>query len=273
MNNQIFFLILIAFCVLILGCTKDNINEKKVISEVEIMDNYDGGTPFIKVANPINQNFYKDDGSFDSEKATKSYFDMMKAFHYPISENLKNQFWCADFLTGEFASLGMGGIFWVNESGVYSETGTKSYKGKYSDEKFGYLGHDIYLLPKQVLPEHHHIGGPEGYAPKMESWRIINGSITFFGEYDSGNGERLISELPKSEQPWGYGNSWFKSKYYVTKKAGEVYTLQDPESWHGQMAGANGAIVAEYATFHNHVSFSRPGMEFGSTEKNNVLKK
>jgi len=43
------------------------------------------------------------------------------------------------------------------------------------------------------------------------------------------------------------------------------YVLKDPESWHGMRAGPDGAIVTEYATFHNHVEFSKPGMAFGST--------
>jgi hypothetical protein len=41
-----------------------------------------------------------------------------------------------------------------------------------------------------------------------------------------------------------------------------MYKLVDPESWHFQRAGAQGAIVSEYATYHNHVTFSKPGMEF-----------
>jgi hypothetical protein len=54
---------------------------------------------------------------------------------------------------------------------------------------------------------------------------------------------------------------------YVAKRGpGQVYSLEDPESWHFQRAGANGAIVTEYATYHNHVEFSKPGMVFASSE-------
>jgi len=72
--------------------------------------------------------------------------------------------------------------------------------------------------------------------------------------------------MPKDEQPWGFGQDWFKSKYVARRKAGDLYTLEDPVSWHFQGAGKNGAIVAEYATYHNHVQFSKPGMEFACSE-------
>jgi hypothetical protein len=42
-----------------------------------------------------------------------------------------------------------------------------------------------------------------------------------------------------------------------------------PAAWHCQQAGPNGAIVSEYATFHNSVGFSKPGMAFeGSGPRN-----
>ena len=122
--------------------------------------------------------------------------------------------------------------------------------------------------PAQALPEHRHIGGAEGYGPKMESWHVRYGTVDFFGEYKGAGDEKLISEMPENERPWGYGQPWFKSKYVArrTAKSGKLYTLEDPESWHFQRAGAGGAIVAEYATYHNHVEFSKPGMEFDSSK-------
>ena len=48
-------------------------------------------------------------------------------------------------------------------------------------------------------------------------------------------------------------------------KANQMYSLLDPESWHGMVAGPEGAIVTEAATYHNHVQFSKPGMEFANT--------
>jgi len=45
----------------------------------------------------------------------------------------------------------------------------------------------------------------------METWHIRHGSLEFFGQYQDAAGETPISEMPKSERPWGYGQEWFKS--------------------------------------------------------------
>ena len=212
--------------------------------------------------------FYQADGAFDQDYAKKAYLDMLKNFGYPIQDILKTDaFWVCDFVQRDFSKLGMGGVFWKNASGTYGENGAKAYSGNYKNQQFGYLGHEIYLLPGQMLPEHRHIGGAEGYGPKMEAWHVRYGSVEFFGEYRGEGTETPISDMPKSERPWGYGKSWFHSKVVAkrTAKSGEVYTLEDPESWHFQRAGAQGAIVTEYATYHNHVMFSKPGMEFASS--------
>jgi len=222
-----------------------------------------------KVVNPGNAAFYAKDGAFDDKSAKEAYYSMMKAFGYPISDVLKtDEFWVCDFLQRDFENLGMGGVFWVNAKGNYGQNGAKAYKGDFKDDNYGYLGHEIYLLPGQVLPEHRHIGGVEGYGPKMESWHVRYGSVEFFGEYKGAGDEKPISEMPEKDRPWGYGESWFKSKYVAkrTAKGGQIYTLEDPESWHFQRAGASGAIVSEYATYHNHVEFSKPDMEFASSE-------
>ena len=226
-----------------------------------------------KFVNPGNKAFYKADGAFDPDAAKKAYLDMMNAFGYPIPDVLKtDEFWVCDFLSRDCEKLGMGGIFWINDCGTYGDNGDKVYKGGFKDQKFGYLGHEIYLLPGQMLPEHRHIGngGEKGYGPKMESWQVRYGEVEFFGQHKGAGDETLISDMPKEEQPWGYGEDWFKSKYVTkrTAKSGKLYSLEDPETWHFQRAGKEGAIVTEYATYHNHVCFSKPGMEFkGSPAK------
>jgi hypothetical protein len=74
--------------------------------------------------------------------------------------------------------------------------------------------------------------------------------------------------MPPQDRPWGYGQDWFKSQYIVrrTAKSGQLYTMGDPESWHGQRAGPEGAIVTEYGTYHNQVEFSKPDLKFASSE-------
>lgn len=212
--------------------------------------------------------FYKET-AFDAQAAKDAYFKIMENFGYPIPDILRgDDFWVCDFLQGDFGKLGMGGVFWVNAKGNYGKNGGGKYTGKFKDSDFGYLGHDIFLLPGQGLPEHYHIGGNEGYGPKMEAWQVRYGEVEFFGEYKRAGDETLISDMPKEKRPWGYGEDWFKSKYVAkrTAKSGQLYTLEDPESIHFQRAGAEGAIVTEYATYHNHVAFTKPGMEFDSSK-------
>jgi len=223
-----------------------------------------------KGENSVNKEnpFYPSDGSFSPQAAVKAYHRLMEKFGYPISDVLRSdQFWACDFLQADFANLGMGGVFWINRTGVYGEVGTAAYEGDFKDRTFGYLGHDIYLLPGQMLPEHRHIGGPEGWGPKMESWLVRYGDVYLFGEHQAEE-EVPIRDLPEDGRPWGYGEDWLKSKFAVhrTAKSGQVYSLGDPESWHGMRAGKHGAIVTEFATYHNHVEFSKPGMAFDNTK-------
>ena len=227
-----------------------------------------GCKPLTAVKNPGNEAFYAEDGAFDGKAAKQAYFDMMQAFAYPVPAVLKTEnFWVADFLQRDFEKLGMGGIFWMNENNTYGESGDKLYTGKFKDQKFGYLGHEIYLLPGQMLPEHRHIGGEKGYGPKMEAWHVRHGSVEFYGECKAAGGnETPISEMPADQRPCGFGQAWFKSEYVAKRNAGEMYKLNDPETWHFMRAGPDGAIVSEYATFHNHVEFSKPGMKFDSSK-------
>ena len=57
----------------------------------------------------------------------------------------------------------MAGIFWLNR------------------QDYGYFGHEIYLLPGQMIPEHQHLATDKGPA-KMESWHPRHGMIYTFGE-------------------------------------------------------------------------------------------
>lgn len=207
--------------------------------------------------------------AFDPLAAKQAYFKLMERFGYPIPDRLRgDDFWVCDFLQGDFAKLGMGGVFWINEKGVYGSNGGAKYAGEFKQGNFGYLGHEIFLLPGQALPEHRHLGGAEGYGPKMEAWQVRYGEVEFFGEYQRAGDETPIADMPADRRPWGWGQDWFRSKFVVRRsaKSGNLYTLEDPESWHFQRAGAEGAIVTEYATYHNHVEFSKPGMKFDSSK-------
>ena len=104
-------------------------------------EDYTGLEPFRPIAEVDNSTLYKEDGSFDQDVAKEAYYDMMKAYHYPIPAYLKTEeFWTADFLQGDFAKLGMAGIFWKNVVGTYGEVGAGEYDGEFKDDKYNGRG-------------------------------------------------------------------------------------------------------------------------------------
>jgi len=179
------------------------------------------------VKRPKNENFYKADGSFDVEAAKQAYFDLMKAYHYPISDGLLKGWWVVDFSLGRFADVGMAGIFWLNE------------------KEFDYFGHDIFLLPGQMIPEHAHVK-IEGVRAKMEGWHCRRGSAYLFGEGEASAEAKQI--VPASE--WE-----FTTVHHVTRiGVGETGKLNRAEAKHFMVAGPEGAIVTEYASYHDNAA-------------------
>lgn len=196
----------------------------------------------------MNQTYYKD-GKFDSAKAKQAYFDLMTHFNVPIYAALRKDegyLWPLDFGKGDFTSYGMGGVFWANEPD-------------------GYLGHEIYLLPFQSIPEHRHVptqdkaGKP--IQAKMESWQIRHGYAYGFSEVGQPNLDQfpeVKAKLPKLLLPY------LKSLHVEKWEAdGRAHKLAKVETWHFIMAGPEGAIISEYATFHDGAGlrFSVPGVK------------
>lgn len=182
-----------------------------------------------------NEHFYKSDGTFDAEAGKAAYYEMFEAFHYPIVDRLRtDEFWVIDFGLGNFAEAGMGGIFWVNS------------------KEDDYFGHDIYLLPGQVIPEHRHVRTAES-APKMEGWQPRHGWVYIYGEGDPAPGAE--DHVPPFHKD--------KVKARVEKKLlpGETGMLAGAEQWHWMYA-PEGAIVTEYATYHDAagLQFSHPNV-------------
>ena len=180
-----------------------------------------------------NEFFYDADGKFLPERAKEAMYEMFKFYNYPIVPLLKSDdFWVLDFGLGDFANCGMGGIFWVNI------------------EKYSYFGHEIYLLPGQMIPEHHHIRTE--FPPKMESWQVRHGSAYNFGEGEVPNA--TPKEIPASQR----GKTHCTQCEFLVE--GDIRHLEVEESWHFLMGGENGAIITEYATYHDGagVKFSNP---------------
>jgi D-lyxose ketol-isomerase len=171
-----------------------------------------------------NTEFYDKDGKFDEPAAKKACFEMMERFHYPIGDNLRKNLWALDFGLGKFTEAGMGGIFWINDK-----------EGKY-------LGHEIFLLPGQMIPEHWHVKTDEAVA-KAEAWHLRYGAVTLFGEGDPTPGAEKA--IPASER------EFTTVRHAITVKPGEVYPLVRVETRHFMVAGPPGCIVTEYASYHD----------------------
>ncbi|MBI5833002.1 MAG: hypothetical protein HZB16_11960 [Armatimonadetes bacterium] len=183
-----------------------------------------------------NEMFYGADGKFDAEKGKAAYLELMAKYHVPSSDYLKANIWATDFGLGDFVHAGMGGIFWVNE------------------KDFSYFGHEIYLLPGQMIVEHAHV--KTDMAPKMESWQARYGWVYLFAEGpESPEAAKLI---PESQQK-------FTTARKVSRlDVGGAQRLAAVGQKHFMMGGTDGAIVTEYATYHDGAGlrFTNPGVKF-----------
>ena len=193
-----------------------------------------------------NNDFYND-GIFDEAKAKLAYFEMMNHFNYPIPESFNtDKMWCPDFDMGDFINVGMGGVIWEN----------------HNFPEGGYMGHEIFLLPGQMLPEHAHVAVEGVCDAKRESWLVRHGSIYNFSIKTEDAGFIDGVEIPESQRPYAKVNSC------AEVKAGETDHLKTPGKMHFMMAGPNGAIVTEFATFHHNdaLRFTHPKLQFSIEE-------
>lgn len=172
-----------------------------------------------------NAEFYDAEGKFQAEKAKSAYWDMFARFGYPVPESLKKGMWVLDFGMKDFVRCGMAGIFW------------------YNDQVNGYFGHDIFLLPGQMIAEHAHQATPKGKA-KMEAWHVRHGMIYTFGEGEET--KPCPVKLPDSQLPGGVS-----VKHCTPLQPGEIASLQRATARHFMIAGPEGAVVTEYGTFHD----------------------
>ena len=169
-----------------------------------------------------NADFYKD-GKFDQEVAKKAFLDMFEFYDVPFTALMEKDIWFTDFGLGDFENTGMGGIFWIN------------------DAEHGYFAHSIYLLPGQMIPEHAHV--KTSFPAKHESWMVNHGWVYNFSE--------VGDETPNPPViPAGHGP--VKSKNFVVQQVGDVLRLKEPETFHFMMAGPEGAIVEEWACYHDN---------------------
>jgi len=212
-------MLIASVAVIISACSSNPVDKKEQVLEV----NYKNEAIMMKIK---KTDFYKD-GAFDKVAAKEAYFDLMKYYGVPVTPILKTEeFWVSDFAQKDFTTVGMGGIFWVN------------------NVEHGYFGHDIYLLPGQMLVEHKH--HPVGEVPaKMETWQVRHGSAYFFGEGEAT--DPMPVTIPQSQIDNGGANC----RKATLLEEGGLLTLNRIGAWHYIIAGPNGAIISEYATPHH----------------------
>lgn len=177
-----------------------------------------------------NADFYKD-GKFDQQVAIEAMKDMFKFYDVPFTELMAKDMWVTDFGLGDFENVGMGGIFWIN------------------DAEHGYFAHAIYLLPGQMIPEHAHV--KTKFPAKHESWMVEKGWVYNFSVI--GDETPNAPAIPANHGP-------IKSKNFAVQKVGDVLRLKELESFHFMMAGPEGAIVDEWACYHDNdgLRFTNP---------------
>ena len=168
-----------------------------------------------------NADFYTD-GKFNEAVAKKAYLDMFDFYDIPFTKFMEENFWVAEFGIGDFENVGMGGIFWVN------------------DAEHGYFAHAIYLLPGQMIPEHAHV--KTTFPAKFESWMVTKGWAYNFSEI--GEATPNPPAIPPSHGP-------IKSKNFSVQLLGDILHLKKIETFHFLMAGPEGAIVDEWASYHD----------------------
>ena len=185
----------------------------------------------------INENSYYTQGKFNEAMAKEAYFGMMEKFGYPISPNLRENMWASDFSLGRFNEVGMAGIFWINE-----------IDGKY-------FGHEIFLLPGQMIAEHAHVGTDKA-AAKMEGWHVRHGSVYFSGEGEES--AEAVKIIPASEL------EFTTVRHMMHCTPGGIGKLDRPEARHFMIAGPEGVIVTEYGSYHDGdgLRFTNPGVSF-----------
>ena len=180
-----------------------------------------------------NADFYAPGGKFLADKAREAYFDMFRRFHYPISKTLLKEMWVLDFQLGDFAHVGMAGMIWCNR------------------QDYSYFGHEIFLLPGQMIPEHAHFATAKGPA-KMESWHPRHGMIYTFGEGQPT--PQYLDKIPLSQR------GLVKSQCCKPLEVDQLGRPQPPHrlALHGGRSGV--ALVTEYGTFHDMdgLRFSNP---------------
>lgn len=178
---------------------------------------------------------YYTNGEFNNEVGMKAMLDMFSHYDFEYTEFMQENMWVTDFGLGDFENIGMGGIFYVN------------------DPEQNVFGHEIYLLPNQMIAEHAHVA--TDFPAKHETGLVRHGSA-----YNFCIGEPSANppKLPESQK------EFITLSHFDKKEVGDLVFLSEIESKHFLFSGDHGLILTEFGTYHdnNGLRFSNPSVQF-----------
>ncbi|MGL6195147.1 MAG: hypothetical protein ACRC2T_10045 [Thermoguttaceae bacterium] len=180
-----------------------------------------------------NADFYDSEGKFNIEKGKDAILKLCRYHNYPIFDGMRESLWVSDYGTGQFTSLGLACVTFVNHIAGESS----------------YMLSDLFLLPNQMLPEHWHIK-PEttqNCAQKDEGWLIRWGRSYVIGEGDANLPTEVV--VPKCHMD---GN--VTVKHCITADPGMFVPLSKVGTRHWQFGGNEGVILSEVANAHDGAS-------------------
>jgi D-lyxose ketol-isomerase len=172
-----------------------------------------------------NKQFYDEKGTFLPEKAKDAYITLMKFHGYPVFPGLREKMAVTDFGAGKFLECGLGCMMFKN------------------NEEHRYMLMDIYLLPKQMLPEHWHVATDKN-PTKLEGWLVRHGISHIVGEGEPNLSKEVI--IPKC-----HANGTATVKHEILTSPGEFVSLNRADAHHWQYGGPEGAIITEAANVHD----------------------
>jgi len=229
-KNVLKFIALGCLSLLIMSCNQKSKETDE--NENKPMNAVNAKVPYVKKY--TNKDFYKDN-KLQKDVVLGAYEEMLAHYDIKLSPFMRENLWITDFELGDFENVGMAGFFWVN------------------DLENNYFAHEIYLLPGQMITEHKHI--KTQHSPKMESWVVKQGWI-----YNYSVGE----ETPDGPQLPECQKGFITAKNYVKQNPDEIIHLKKLEEPHFMMAGPDGAVVFEFASYHDMdgLKFTNPNAVF-----------
>jgi hypothetical protein len=177
----------------------------------------------------INAEFYDKAGKFKVDAAKEAYLDLLVYHGYPKSDTLEKNLFVTDFGLGRFTEVGMGGCYWAN------------------DDKAGYCGMELFILPNQMVPEHFHVKTDKAPA-RVQTAHVRWGKVYAYTEGTPT--EKIWAKIPTIEL------NWVTVRTEHELKVGQ--TIEFPAMQKHWLIGApEGALMTEYSTYADPVGSTK----------------